>query len=93
MKRLFVLVLALAACSAPESGTITEKDHRDAFTTYTTQCSVYISGTCRSYTTVPVRHAESWRIRLCEGDDCGWRQVPESEWETIEVGDHWELAG
>lgn len=89
-----VLVLALAACGAPDAGRVVEKQYDDADTwiemrpTYTTTCNA--QGICTQQQTgvVPIQHydPEHWLLKLDDGDDSGWITVDERTWQNVRVG-------
>lgn len=100
MKRYLILVfalLALAACGAPESGTVTAKQFEEprtyiAFNSIPNGQTCYGSGTTQTCTTnhiqVPytVYDGPDWKIHLVDGDKKGWAYVTQDTYEHIAVG-------
>jgi hypothetical protein len=103
MKRLALLiplVLLIAACGAPESGTVTDKRFTEAHMEYWTsmQCVSYrADGTCTM--SMPMEHEDwepdKWELRLeqCKNEgDCkrGWREVTQSVYDDARTGYHYD---
>ncbi|WP_326697571.1 hypothetical protein OG909_09630 [Streptomyces sp. NBC_01754] len=98
-----VAVLLLAACgSNGVHGTITEKEHKAARTTWTREpvterrCTTAKSNgtskkSCRTVKTgtkrVSHRKPECWQIEL--DDDKHELCIPKSRWDKVRVGDRW----
>lgn len=94
MKKLIALLasaLLLVGCSYITSGTITAKDHKDAYRYSTMQCSMIRSnGTCGAFITTWHDVPEKWYFGLDDGENTGWVSVTQSTYEQFEVGDHFE---
>ncbi|MEU9357073.1 hypothetical protein AB0D35_02970 [Streptomyces sp. NPDC048301] len=98
-----VAALVLTACGGGEvHGTITEKEHKPARTTWTTepvkkrQCTTTRKNgkskeSCRSVKTgtkrVSHRKPECWQIEL--DDDAHELCISKSKWDKVRVGDKW----
>ncbi|MFJ8640016.1 hypothetical protein [Streptomyces sp. NPDC093610] len=98
-----VAVLLLAACGRDEvHGTITEKEHKAAHTTWSSkpvtkrQCTTSRKDgrskkSCRTVKTgskrVPHREPECWQIEL--NDDEHELCISKSRWNKVRVGDKW----
>jgi hypothetical protein len=86
---LLAVVALLAGCAspAPSEGTIEAKDHRGSWVQFIPGCYGKYGPTCQ----VPIYHGESWRLRVCPEapGECGWVEVPESDWDAVAVGDYW----
>lgn len=97
MKRLkyalITLVLAVAACGAPESGTVIGKHYTASWTTFNRQCvSFDKNGLCNNWILVPVTYPESWCLELRDDharDKTGCREVDETTYHDYEVGEHY----
>jgi hypothetical protein len=78
--------LALAGCgSAPKSGTVVDKRHHSASTSYRRSCSGH--GHSRHCRQVPVHHAAKWELDLKAGNGkTGWRKVSESDYNRYQIG-------
>jgi uncharacterized protein YceK len=86
-----IAMLALAGCSAIDSGTITQKDHHDDYYTTTMSCAAYSKqGFCTLYVPITTHHPESWRFDLTEGDKDGWVYVSEDTYSHYAVGDYFQ---
>lgn len=85
---LVTLLLLLTGCEdPPETGIITEKTHRGAYTSVQQVCAAYgNNGICTVY--VPVIHhvPESWGLCLRNRDKVGCREVPRETWDRYQVG-------
>jgi hypothetical protein len=79
-------VLALAGCNnAPHSGTVIDKRHHSASTSYRRSCSGH--GHSRHCRQVPVHHAAKWELDLkASNGNTGWRKVSQSEYNRYQVG-------
>lgn len=85
-----LFVLVLTACSSIDSGTVTDKHHRDGY--YYTQmiCASYnAQGLCTVH--VPIQHYQppTWRLDLREGEEEGWVYVSEGTYAATEIGDRY----
>lgn len=89
---LAVAVIAfLAGCSSIQSGTITSKDHRGAFTT--TSCTMV----GKVLVCTPIFHPATWWFNIQGPDQNGETQtgyvyVDEPTWNAYEVGDYYQAA-
>ena len=94
MKKIVALLvgtLLLVGCSSITSGTITAKDHKDAYSYTTPQCSMFrTNGTCAIYIYVNHDVPEKWYFGLDDGEDTGWVSVTEDTYNGFEIGDHFE---
>lgn len=93
-----VLALLLVGCSPIDSGTITDKHHREGYyqTTYVQQCMAYDkNGSCTQYITVPqtTYYPPSWTFDLRKGDEKGWVGVSEGTYDSYEIGDYYPREG
>lgn len=94
MKRLAavaVLAVAVAGC-APDSGQVVDRDYDEAYTWVDQQCTTIIqaNGTSQQVCVPITRHEnESFNLRLDNGEDAGWRSVPEGEYDRCHVGDQY----
>lgn len=78
------------ALRAPEAGYVTRKDFRPAHVQIVMTCARYTkNGACAGWTTVPVYHTDSWRLKLREpdGEKSGWRTVSEAQYERYNLGE------
>jgi uncharacterized lipoprotein NlpE involved in copper resistance len=88
MRMVLLAVLALAGCEdPPESGTVTEKTHKGAYSWVQMVCAAYNKGVCTVQ--VPVVHnvPESWGLCLRSQDKKGCREVPPETWSRYKVGE------
>lgn len=84
-------VVAATAC-APESGEVIDRDYDEAYTWIDQQCTTTLQPNGQSIRTcVPVTRYvdESFSLRLDNGQDTGWRRVPEREYDRCHVGDQY----
>lgn len=86
-----LLVLATAACSAPEEGTIVDKGHTDAYDSVI-PLVVSCGNGCTLINMVPFHQDECWQIFLRNGDDTGDRCIGHDEWRHVTKGDYWRLT-
>lgn len=95
MKRFLVSVAAIAlllvGCSAPESGRVVGKNFDPAHSTPSTTTNCVGTGTeRRCYSSVSQQyHGNSWRLKLDNGQDSGWREVTPEEYDRYQVGDQY----
>lgn len=88
---LAVLVALLAACGAPDSGTVTMKRFTPGHT--------YLQRSCVLVAKVPVCHyvptwvGDEWELRIDDGEDAGWTDVDQTTYGRVTVGSHWPEAG
>ena len=90
------LLAALAACGNPPThGTVTHKQHSDAYTYITTTCAGYDSrGLCTIYTTNIWTMPARWELCLENREDTshdaeGCREVGEDAWHRYQEGDYY----
>lgn len=84
---LALLALALTAC-APESGEVVERDYDKAWTETKQICTARSpQGACTINVPVTTTHPERCELKLKDGDDIGWVQVPCGEYTNYKVGD------
>jgi hypothetical protein len=78
--------LAVAGCgSAPRSGTVVDKRHHAASTSYRRSCSGH--GHSRHCRQVPVHHAAQWELDLkSSSGKTGWRSVSQSDYDRYQIG-------
>ena len=85
------LLLVLIGCGdGITTGTITSKEHHDAYDYIRLQCGGWDSkGQCT--TQVPItEHVESvWRLHLRAGNQTGWVDVDERTYRAYNVGGHY----
>ena len=91
---LLLAVLAVAACSPIDSGTITEKNHRPAYTWTETVYDCYSrdkNGVCTLQIPRTVVHNEPDRysFSLTNGEKDGWVYVDLATYIDYEVGDYY----
>lgn len=81
---ILLVVICLAACGGPSSGTVVEKDH-DAAYTYTTYIWV-------NKVMVPQNNyvPESWSILVENSEEKGWVSVDEDTFDELELGDYFQ---
>lgn len=83
------IVLALTGCGKTiDHGTITERNHRSGYTSFTMICQGSKPIICNQY---PVYHPESWELCMSyAGDDGkpvkGCRDVDQHEYEKYKIG-------
>lgn len=84
-------VLLLVGCSAISSGTITKKNHYEAYDYPVRYCVMYKSDmTCRYYGTRYEHVPERWSFDIQnDNQDTGWVDVSASEFEKYQVGDYY----
>lgn len=89
---LVALTLTLTAC-APESGEVVERDYDKAWTETKYICTARSpQGACTINVPTTTTHPERCGLKLKDGDDIGWVQVPCAEYPNYKVGD-WYPAG
>lgn len=81
-----VIAASLTGCSTMKAGTVIDKSHDEARTTFTTICSGQPL-ICRPQ---PIYDDEDWDLQIREGDQEGWVGVSEETFDRVEVGDYWE---
>lgn len=97
---ILALVFSLAACT-PDSGKVLAKEFEPAYTKHWTETNSQCSqrdknGTCKNYiyTYIPRSRyvPNNWKILVTNGHDEGWADIPESEYNSIEVGSCWKTT-
>ncbi|QOF39304.1 Uncharacterised protein [Mycobacteroides abscessus subsp. abscessus] len=92
------LVCALTACgNGPAEGKVVDTEYSPAWTQYVpgTPGSTTCSGSpprCNTYPGTPpqwIPHSESWRLRLDNGKEIGWREVSLEEYEACSRDEHY----
>lgn len=82
---LAVALAGLTACSAIDSGIVTDKHAKPGYMYTTTSCrTVNKTTTC---TQSPVWMPPSWTLDLRDGEKTGWARVSESTYAQYEVGE------
>ncbi len=76
-------MLALAGC-APGHGTVYDKRHTAASTSYRTSCSGH--GSHRHCRRRPVHHSEKWQLCLRDGKKTGCKSVSAATYARYDVG-------
>lgn len=84
---LLVLPLLLAGCG-PDKGTIREKVYHEPWVQYYSTCVSYNKyGTCTFSVPNNIPHAAQYCVKL---EDSNFEKcMPESTWNSYEVGDHY----
>jgi hypothetical protein len=84
------VVATLAACGAPDAGTVTGHGHNGSWVEM--RCAVYgKNGLCTVY--MPVTHPEEWCLTLRDGDDTGDQCFGDATvWDRYPVGSHYPDA-
>ena len=86
-KLLLSLALVLAGCSAPESGTVYDKQYYPAHQWVDSQCIQYNkSGICINRMPIIHNDPEQWLLCLRNGDESGCRYVDQITWHKYERG-------
>jgi hypothetical protein len=89
-----VAVLAFAACSAPEKGTVYGRWYYPESQWVQMVCTAYAkSGACSFQVPVIQTDPERWSIGLRDGEEEGQRSVTEREYESCRVGDEYPDCG
>jgi hypothetical protein len=87
---LAALVLVLAACSAPEKGTVYGRWFYPAHDWVQMTCSIYNSnGTCRMQIPTIQHEPARWQLGLRDGEEEGRREVTQHEYESCANGEHY----
>lgn len=82
---LLVCALAVTAC-APAQGEVTDTSYRPGWTETTSRCDPTQPARC----TPQVEHySETYRLRLDDGTDTGWRTVTAHEYRLCTTGTHY----
>ncbi len=87
------LVLALVGCSPLQSGIITAKNHKDAYTYIYYQCYVWSKYGCTLWMPVTGYVPERWWFDLQdehEPETTGWVDVTHETFDKYEVGDYYQ---
>jgi hypothetical protein len=82
-----ILIVVLVGCSAPEHGTVYDKQYFPAWSYTSYDCVSYNkNGTCSLR--IPSQHyfPASWQLCLREGDKAGCRDVDERSWHDYQIG-------
>lgn len=83
---LTVLAVVLVAGCAPTQGKVINSSHRPGWTETTQRCDPDHPDQC----TPQVQHySETYRLRLDDGTDTGWRTVTKAEYQQCDTGDHY----
>lgn len=88
---LTIVIAALVSCAAPRSGRVADAKYTRAWTEiHQPVCSGGSGTTPRSCTPMWVEmHPDSWRLRLMNGDEDGWRSVTQLEYERCNLEEHY----
>lgn len=76
-----VVVLVATGC-APAAGEVTDTSHRPAWTETTHRCDTGSSGCVPQVT----HYSDTYRLRLDDGQDSGWRTVTHTEYQQCPIG-------
>lgn len=78
-----VVVLVVAGC-APAAGEVTDTSHRPAWTETSHRCDTGSSGCVPQVT----HYSDTYKLRLRDGQDHGWRTVTHTEYQQCPIGAH-----
>jgi len=100
VKRLLIAAaaVALAACSAPDRGEVTDREFEPAHTTMESHQSCLTDSKGRQTCTTqyqPRYYGDSWTIEITDhkADESGWRDVTPEEYDRCQIGDEWPECG
>jgi hypothetical protein len=76
-------VLLLAGCGWHGTGTVTDKQHTDAYTTTSIQCGAYsATGGCAVWVPITQWWPETWALLVHAADGDHWVDVDSTDYQT-----------
>lgn len=86
MKKTFAVIAALVVLmlsGCVDRGTVVDKGHRDAYTSFTYALVGH------SFLPIPIRHPESWQLKVDDNGEVGWVSVDRKTYDDYDIGDYY----